>query len=518
MIDAKAYKELEAVVGPENITDVPVLCDTYAVQPFHRPTPDKWIFRPAAVVLPGSTEEVSEMVKILYKYKIKYKTHSTGFGAQSGPGEDGVVQVDLRRMNKIIEIDEKNMYAVIEPYVPQMHIQLEAWKRGLNLMLITAGPQTSNLASLTSHEGSGSSTSSMGYNGRNLLGFEWVSPTGEIIKGGPAEFDAGWFSADGPGPSMKGIIRGSRGYDGGFGIFTKATVKLYHWAGPRDMDSVIKNDGHLMDVEAEIPENIHHYNVFLPDWQELKDFYVKLAESEIAFSAYKMPLGFTALSYLNEAITKMARYPILRNLLKAGQHRIELMIVGNTPGDLEYKLACLNQIVEETGAICIGGHPKTHLDKIFAVSTLRGTDYLNLFNGPGTFHVSMGADESVDVAMEQGRYAAELKEELIAEGLTSDDIGDGTWGGIRDHTTWCHGEALLQYDPQNPKYRPTMFRFSQTCSELQHSKHLGGLGFSLYGGAGAIDLFSPDCYNFFDYVLDIKRIWDPDDLGNLTLM
>ncbi len=38
-------------------------------------------------------------------------------GCARGPTYDNVVQMDLRRMNRILEIDEKNMYAVVEPYV-----------------------------------------------------------------------------------------------------------------------------------------------------------------------------------------------------------------------------------------------------------------------------------------------------------------------------------------------------------------------------------------------------------------
>ncbi len=509
----EAYEELVAIMGKDNVSIDPQILDSYAVQPFHRGDQEKWIPRPAAVILPGCTEEVAAAVKVINKYHYKFKAHSTGFGAQSGPGCEGVVQVDLRRMNHLVKIDEKNMYAVIEPYVSQMEIEVEAWKHGLTFMLITAGPQTSNLASLTSHEGSGSCTASMGYNGRNLLGFEWVSPEGEIIRAGSADMDADWFSCDGPGPSMKGIVRGQQGYDGGFGIFTKATVKLYHFNGPKDL-SFLTNGGSQMEIDADIPENIHHYTLFLEDFEKLAEAFYKISESEIAWSCYKMPLGFVMLSYLNEAMQKMARQPILRKMVQAGVHKVNLILVGNSPKDMEYKVKCLKQIVEETGAICLGGHPESHYDKAMCVATMRGTDYLNLFNGPGTFHVAMAADESIDAACEQSRLAASVKEELIKDDLTSDDFGDGSWSCFRDHGAWCHGEALLQYDPKVARFSPSMEIFSQKCSDYQLNNHLGGLGFSIYGGEETVMKFNAECYNFFHHVERIREIWDPNGVGN----
>jgi hypothetical protein len=62
-----------------------------------------------------------------------------------------------------------------------------------------------------------------------------------------------------------------------------------------------------------------------------------------------------------------------------------------------------------------------------------------------------------------------------------------------------------------------MFQYSLACSELQIKKHLGGLGFAIYGGMPAAQMFNPVTHNFYDYTLRIKEIWDPDNLGNITL-
>ena len=101
LIPEAAYKEIEQIVGAENITADEQICDTYAQHLFHRPDPQLWVLRPAAVVLPGSTEEVSGLSKYANKYKIKYKAHSTGYGAHNGATSPDCVLVDLRRMNRL---------------------------------------------------------------------------------------------------------------------------------------------------------------------------------------------------------------------------------------------------------------------------------------------------------------------------------------------------------------------------------------------------------------------------------
>ena len=100
------YKAMEDVLGPENISQEPAVLDGYAWQPIFNITSERWRPRPAAVVLPRTTEEVSDIVKLCNKHKVKFKPHSTGWAAWGSPSEEGELQIDLRRMNKIIELDD----------------------------------------------------------------------------------------------------------------------------------------------------------------------------------------------------------------------------------------------------------------------------------------------------------------------------------------------------------------------------------------------------------------------------
>ena len=114
-LSKEEYKALEDIVGPEYITQEPVILDTY-----NQVWGNKFFFdekhsiRPAAVLLPASTEEISAVVKACNKYGILFKAFSSGFEYLSvSLVHDKGILFDLRRMDRIIEIDAKNMRAVV---------------------------------------------------------------------------------------------------------------------------------------------------------------------------------------------------------------------------------------------------------------------------------------------------------------------------------------------------------------------------------------------------------------------
>jgi len=133
------------------------------------------------------------------------------------PSYDNTIQLDMMRMNRILEIDEKNMFAVVEPGVTYATLQAEAMKVGLNTHIIGAGASCSPLASATSYGGLGPDSLFMGTSNENMLGLEWVMPNGDIMKTGSLGSGAGWFCGEGPGPSIRGVVRGTSGAKGGMG-------------------------------------------------------------------------------------------------------------------------------------------------------------------------------------------------------------------------------------------------------------------------------------------------------------
>jgi len=156
------YKAFEDVVGVENICDDPAIMPAYHSAEL------------GAVILPKNTAEVQAIVKLCNKYKLQFRPVCTGW---TGMFPKGIIYLDLRRMNRIIEINEKNMYAVVEPYVISAQLRAEIMKRGLNLNIKGAGSNCSALL-----RGHGHMDQTTGGDDRNHLAVEWVTPEGDIVR------------------------------------------------------------------------------------------------------------------------------------------------------------------------------------------------------------------------------------------------------------------------------------------------------------------------------------------------
>ena len=286
-LSREAYEALEDIVGLKNISEEPAVLDSYRWMSDNEiSTPDRsgfFPFIPEAVLLPGGTEEVQAVIKACNRYGIKCKPFSTGWFTTAQAMSEGVIILDLRRMNRIVEIDEKNMFAVVEPYAIGAQLQAEVMKVGLNCHLIGAGASCSPLASATAAIGNGADGIFMGYSPETLLGMEWVMPDGEILRTGSLGAGNGWFCGEGPGPSLRGIIRGKGGSMGALGVFTKCALKLAPWPGPTEFPV----EGTVPAYKSSLPDNFRTYTVVFPSWQQYADGIYKLYDSEICYIAHR---------------------------------------------------------------------------------------------------------------------------------------------------------------------------------------------------------------------------------------
>jgi len=357
-----AYQELEDIVGPENISDDPSILDSYAFEwlaELVRPDQSHYMPRPVAVIMPASTEEVQAITRVCNKYKIKIKPLSTGWYHWAGPikDEDDTLQVDLRRMNRILEIDEKNMFAIVEPYVICAQLQAEVMKRGLNINIIGAGASTSIVASACAYAGMGPSTYWMGHNSDNVLGMEWVTPSGEIIRTGSLGSGDGWFCSEGPGPSVRGICRGFLGSRGGLGVYTKCAIKLSHWPGPTEF--IVR--GTLPAFRLPIPDNFRVYTLAVPSWDAWADTYYKIYDNEIGYIFHRQftlagaDLGPALWLTLNDHtktlndVEEMIKKPDIKELTEELRISFQLILAGRSLRDIELQDKILDQILAETG-------------------------------------------------------------------------------------------------------------------------------------------------------------------------
>lgn len=507
------YRELEDILGVENISEDPAVLDGYA---YYRMAPGKleaengYSIRPAAVVLPGSTKDVQAIIKLCNRRGIKTKASSTAYGPYNIVGSEDVILMDLRRMNRILEIDEKNMYIVVEPYVSFAQVQAEAQKRGLNCHVITAGPSASYLASLTSVHGHNIQAITQGYSGRNLLGVEWVLPTGELLKLGSLGSGAGWFSGDGPGPSLRGIMRGVAGACGGLGVFTKCAGHLHPWPGPPTME--IK--GISPEYETEIPPLFEYHIIEWPNWEQCADAQYKIGEAGIAFALHKAggpgSHGTIVTGNNNEYYEKR----------KAGELFIPefsfaIITAANTPEEHAYQAKVLDRILVETGGkiVPVGEEP-----------TFKNRDYIHMIRSSFTARLAfrttggmgpsgnMFAGDTIDNAAIALNMACRIKDKYAEKGVVYDDGTYNNWATTIEAGHWAHYEGPFQIDSTDEETWNGVMELDKEATEKVFKIPLSNSWMAM--GMQMTKLFSPYCGNFHTWMQKIKKAFDPNTVSD----
>lgn len=357
------YQAFKDIVGPDNISDDPALLDTYVTplcQSQHHMGPVYNVFTPRglAVLMPGSTEEVQSIVKLCNKYGIKYKASSTFWTSRGNISDDYAITLDMKRMNHIIEIDEKNQFAVIEPYVIGATLQAEAMKVGLNTTIIGAGSSCSPLASACANGGPSPFALYGGLTRENLLSFEWVMPTGEILKSGSLGSELGWFCDDGPGPGLKGLMMAGQGSMGAMGVFTKCAIKLFPWPGP----PTLQNDGIIPAYKAVLPPNLQCHTVAWPSWEAFAEGLYRIWDSGISgyyahrqYTMFGRDLKAAMIRILTDPtktlddLEEMLKDPKVRRQNEEMKRDFQIILAGMTLRDIEWQEKVLDKILAETG-------------------------------------------------------------------------------------------------------------------------------------------------------------------------
>src|SRR5262245_25565252 len=139
---AAAIREFEAAIGKEWVftsdSDLHPYRDHFS---YIKDQPNELV--PSAAVGPDSTEQVQAVVRVANKYKIPLYAISTGKNfAYGGPSPNvrGSVTVDLKRMNRVIEVDARRHFAVVEPGVSYLDLYRYIQERGLKVWIDTPDP------------------------------------------------------------------------------------------------------------------------------------------------------------------------------------------------------------------------------------------------------------------------------------------------------------------------------------------------------------------------------------------
>lgn len=454
------YALFADIVGPEHISRDPLILDGYTfnwLAEFHPGcAPGKFMrHRPEAVLLPANVEEVQAVVKACNRLGVKYKAISTGYGSHGFPQQEGVILLDLKRMNRILEIDARNKYAVVEPYVVWAQLEAELIKRGLFTTPVQAGSQASVLANVTSGWGMNCMGNHGGHNGRNCLAVEWVLPTGELLKLGPQE---GWFTGDGPGPSLRGIMRGHCGAQGGMGVFTKVAIKLHHWPGPPELRT--ESGGFFTGYR--ITDKIDNVKGFQPSfrtYEQMAGFLQRLGQAEIGYAVFRAGEPDHFLSVMlgaqsNQLVRQWHDSGFIDEMVKAMPHPVSVLLFARSLRELAYQEKVFLRILEESG----GWLPEVTQEGILKdmmgsemLVTLVANDTHFIHHGGG-FVIAAGYQGSTDAVLRHMGWPMErLKKKYIDAGKIMADGVDSTYHNSFDNNAYVYMELEYHYDAADPE-------------------------------------------------------------------
>jgi len=208
-------KELTAITGEKNVIVDPEKLETYS----HDEIPaEQYGKMPEVVVTPARADEIVKIMKLANKEHIPVTPRGAGSGLSGGaiPQYGGIV-LSVEKMNRVLEIDYKNMMVVLEPGVVTNEVNETISKQGLFFAGYPMSVETCYIGGNIAENAGGGRAVKYGVTGRYIMGLEVVLPSGEIMELG------GKRVKDVTGYDLKQLFIGS---EGTLGIITKAVIKL----------------------------------------------------------------------------------------------------------------------------------------------------------------------------------------------------------------------------------------------------------------------------------------------------
>ena len=213
MVDNKHLQQFISIVGKENVYSdkAHLIAYSYDATREH--------FEPDAVVFPRNEEDISEILKYCNEHRIVIVPRGAGSGFTGGalPSSGGIVLGFEKHMNKILEIDMKNMVAIVQPGVINMDLQRAVEEVGLFYPPDPASQEYSTLGGNVSENAGGMRAAKYGITKDYVMATRAVLPNGDIIKAGKRTIK------DVAGYNISGILIAS---EGTLAVLSEITLKL----------------------------------------------------------------------------------------------------------------------------------------------------------------------------------------------------------------------------------------------------------------------------------------------------
>ena len=448
-MDKSTLKKLTAIVGKENILLAEQERQCYSYDGTGKE------FLPEAVLLPGSTLEISQIMKLAAKVPFVVVPRGAGSGMTGGAlAVQGGVVLGLARLNKIIEIDKKNQLAIVGPGVVTGDLQNEVAGVGLfyppdpaSLKFCTIGGNAAECAG-------GPSAVKYGVTRDYIKGLEVVLADGRVIKTG-VRTDKGVVGYD--------LTRLFVGSEGTLGIITKLIVRLLPL--PQRKQTFLVMLDSIEKAASLVADLLSH---FLPCTLEYMDrTAIGIVSEKIPFS---LPSGTSAMLLIELDGTKEA-------VLAEGLKMVEFL--EESPGVLAVRPAQSQEEAQDLwiarravspSAFSLKPHkmsedvvvPRTKIPDLVAYTEKLANDLdLIIFTfghaGDGNIHVNIMLDKAVPKAEENAAKAKMKLFEKVLElsGTLSGEHGIGITKStalpmeIDNATLEVMKMVKSSFDPQN---------------------------------------------------------------------
>lgn len=216
MLDQTLIERFSAIVGEKNALTAPDDIAPYLIE-----QRDLYQGRSALVLRPGSTQEVSAIMKLASETKtpVVPQGGNTGLVGAQTPDESGAaIVLALGRMNKIRNLDPVGNLVTVEAGVILKNLQDEAEKAERLFPLSLGAEGSCQIGGNLGSNAGGTAVLAYGNMRELCLGLEVVLPTGEILD------DLRYVKKDNTGYDLKDLFIGS---EGTLGLITAAVLKIF---------------------------------------------------------------------------------------------------------------------------------------------------------------------------------------------------------------------------------------------------------------------------------------------------
>jgi glycolate oxidase len=209
---ARLVADFRAIVGAANVLHHPdellvYECDGFVLE---KSVPD-------VVVFPTETAHVVELVKLCNRHGVPFVPRGAGTSLAGGTlAVGGGVMICLTRMKRILEVNTRDRYAIVEPGVVNVWLTRALSGTGFHYAPDPSSQGACTLGGNVGTNSGGPHTLKYGVTVNHVRGVELVLPDGSVVQ-------AGGLAEDDPGYDLTGLIVGN---EGTFGIVTKVVVGL----------------------------------------------------------------------------------------------------------------------------------------------------------------------------------------------------------------------------------------------------------------------------------------------------